>query len=90
MITLFCSVGAVEAALSPLWQSVAEIQSLIGHPDLGSYLESADAIVSLTRTEDGYEVVTNKHILQAHINYLPQKMPGPAHFTWTFSIRPLA
>jgi len=80
------NLASLTAVLPPLWQSVDEIKSLLSDPDLDKYLTSADYIESITRNEDGFRIVTNKHVLDAHIKYLPQTMPGPAHFSWTFSL----
>ena len=76
-----------EALLPPLWQSIDEIKSMLEQPDLSNYLESADYIENISRIEKGFLITTNKHILEAHIHYLPQDKPGRALFSWTFVLR---
>ena len=87
MYAVMFYVSPVWAVLPPLWESVAEVKSLLEQPEIGTYLESADIINSITRTEGGFRIVTQRHILDAKIQYLPQEMPGPAKFSWTFQVQ---
>ncbi len=73
-----------EAALPPLYQSLAELQAVLQSPELSKRLTSADYIESIERSQDGFLIVTNKNTLQAHIITEPATRPGPAKFNVTF------
>lgn len=89
LLPLACilSTGTTESVLPPLWQSRDEIKSLLENPEIGRYLDSSEAIKEIKRSEFGYLIITTKHTLEARIRYQPQSMPGPAQFSWTFSIQ---
>lgn len=75
---------AVEAALPPLYQTAAEIKSMMADEQLGQKLQSGEAIMTIQKTDAGYEIVTNQHRLQVEVNYEPAKQPGPAKFKLQF------
>lgn len=75
--------GSLAAALPPLYQGVAELNALI-HDSRMKEIPDGDAIESITKTKDGWEVTTNHSLLQVDIENVPQQRPGPTHFRLKF------
>lgn len=74
----------VEAVLPPLYQTAAEIKSIMADEQLGQKLQAGEAIMSIQKNDTGYEIVTNQHRLQVEVSYEPAKQPGPAKFKLQF------
>lgn len=74
-----------EGALPPAWQNVAEIKAILNNPELSHVLDSADLIESISKTEEGWKIITNHGEIAVKINPIPQAMPGPEQFTLEFS-----
>ncbi len=84
-------VGSASAVLPPLYQSLAELKSIITDPRLGQVLESGELIKEISRTSDGYVIVTNHHELPVKVIFKKNAHPGPAQFTIEFEeLRPVA
>lgn len=73
------------ALLPPLYESINEYKALLNDSNLTHKLVSGELISSITRTEDGFEIITNKHRLNVKVIFDPQKMPGPAKFHLEFA-----
>lgn len=73
-----------EAALPPLYQSLAEFKSIINNPDIEEILVSGELITKIERDDHGYLITTNKHTLQAFIEFQPASKPGPQVFKVRF------
>lgn len=75
--------GAAEAALSPYWQSVKEIEAIVGDQRVNDALKYEEAILSISTTgNDVYEVRTERCVLRVTIVDVPQEKPvmGPRQF----------
>ncbi len=78
------AVSQSEAVLPPLYSGVAEIKGMLSSPDLGKVLQSGEVIMSIIKTESGYRITTNKHIVDVTVTARHQKMPGPAVYDFSF------
>jgi hypothetical protein len=76
--------GVVNAALPPLYQTGAELHSVLNLDELGKYLPDGEPILEIRKNEQGYVIITNKHTLQAEVVYQPATRPGPARFQIKF------
>lgn len=72
------------ALLPPLFQTASEIEGLLKSPKLGTTLNDAEVIMSITKTDDGYRITTNKHHVDVQVKTLKQDRPGPARFEYIF------
>lgn len=84
LLLAFFSVIHVEALLPPLYQSAAEIKSIMEDKQLGQKLTSGDLITKIERNDQGYLISTNKHTLQVYVQYGPAEQPGPAQYMIRF------
>ena len=76
---LFCV--KAEALLPPVWQGVAEVKAILNDPQLSQHLDSGEVLESITKTDTGWEILTNRSRLRIDVIPQPQKMPGPEQFT---------
>lgn len=82
-IALFtCS--SLTAALPPLYQGMKEFNAVLHDPRFVKELPAADVLESIKKTPTGYEVTTNRSVLEIEIEYLPIQHPGPAEFLLHF------
>lgn len=72
------------ALLPPFWEGVAELKAIFSDDKLKDYFDSADVIQSITKTPDGYLIITNRSQVNANVQYQPQDRPGPAKFQIVF------
>jgi hypothetical protein len=74
------------AALPPLAQSTREMQAILTAPEIVYLLHSGETIEALRRIEGGYLLETNEHLLEVHIEYLPQehRIAGPRGYKIEF------
>jgi len=82
--------GPASAALSPYYQSIAEVQRILDDPRLSDALPGQQAIVSIATTgNDVYEVKTARCVVTVTIVNIPPKegkemMVGPRQFDLQF------
>ena len=87
---LIVAAGPASAALSPYYQSLAEIQRILDDPRLSDALPGQQAIVSIaTAGNDVYEVKTARCVVTVTIVNIPPKegeemMVGPRQFDLQF------
>jgi hypothetical protein len=72
------------AILSPLNQSLEEIQSIVQSTDLQKYIPQDQAIVEIQRNANGYVLKTEKMQMIVEIQYLPIERPGRQQFKLVF------
>lgn len=75
---------ALMLVMPPLWEDVAQLKAILNDPKMGEYLDSAAVIEVVERTDDGWEIRTNKGDLKVRVTPEPQKMPGPQKFSLDF------
>lgn len=73
-----------EALLPPLYQGAIELKAILGDEQLGQKVGAGEVITKIEKTDQGYEITTNKHTLPVYVDYEPAKMPGPAHYKIRF------
>jgi hypothetical protein len=81
LLPLLLLTNSAFALLPPLYESIAQLQTLL---DQKLPLESAEVIESITKTDEGYLIKTNYSSLNAVITPLPQSKPGPAKYEIRF------
>ena len=87
---LIVAAGPASAALSPYYQSIAEIQRILDDPRLSDALPGQQAIVSIATTgNDVYEVKTARCVVTVTVVNIPPKegeetMVGPRQFDLQF------
>lgn len=72
--------ASIEGLLPPLYQTADEIRSVLSGKGLGEVLPDGEPIIEIRKNEQGYEVTTLRHRVQAVIVYKPTGRPGPAQF----------
>lgn len=78
------AMAQAEALLPPLYQGSLEIKAILGDEQLGQKLGAGEVITKIEKTDQGYDITTNKHTLPVYVDYEPAKMPGPAHYKIRF------
>jgi hypothetical protein len=73
-----------EAVLPPLYETASEIRAMLSDSQLGQKLHSGEAIDKIEKTDQGYEISTNKSRISVEVIYEPQNRPGPAHYKFQF------
>ncbi len=68
------------ALLSPLNQSLEEIQSIIQGTELQKYIPQQQAITEIKRFGNGYLISTREVQMLVEIQYLPIERPGKQQF----------
>jgi len=69
--------------LPPDAQEAKEKAAIQNDADLKKRLHGEE-ITSIEKVEGGYRVYTENYQVMVHVHYLPQSMPGPAHFALSF------
>ena len=77
LVTLF-------ALLSPLDQSITEIERILKDPHLKRYIQTSERIDKILRREKGYLILTDRHQLIVEVIYNPENLIGPKGFTLVF------
>lgn len=80
------SFAPLSALKPPLYHTLDEFKALIEDPQLPGKLDSSQAIQSIVRTEQGFEVTTNKAVLPVNVvnEPAPKGWVGPAKFHLEF------
>ena len=84
ILLLFLSTSTAYALLSPLNQSLEEIEAIIQNAELQKCLPQGQALKSIRRTGNGYLLTTDEIQLMAEIRYIPTERPGRQQFKVTF------
>ena len=74
----------LSALLPPVWQNVAELKAILQDQQLNQFLDSAELIQKIEKTETGWAIVTNRSTTYADITPEKQAMPGPEKFSIHF------
>lgn len=75
---------SAEGLLPPLYESIKEIQAILGSPEIGERLQSGEVIHNIEKTSSGFALVTNMHRLEIAVVYQNQDKMGPASFKLVF------
>jgi len=70
--------------LSPLNQSITEIEAILKSPDLNQTLPQSDSIQTINRVEKGYVVITNEYQMLVEMHYGEHNHIGPQTFNLIF------
>ncbi len=74
----------VFALLSPLNQSIVELEQILSSQELQQKLPTSEAIHSIVAVQNGYLLSTDHYQMLIEVQYQPQEMPGPAKFQLMF------
>lgn len=74
------------AILSPLNQSLVEINTLINSPEMADAFASGEAIQEIRHIERGYVVRSQNKEIFVEVVYQPSTRPGPAVFQLHFHL----
>ncbi len=77
------SSSSLFAVLSPLDESIVEIQAVLNNTKMKS-LKTSESIQEIIRSEKGFLVITDNYQMQVDINYQPVTRPGPQTFELNF------
>jgi len=72
------------AILSPLNQSLEEIQSIVQCKDLQKYIPQDQPIMQIHHIPTGYVLITDRTQVVVEIQYLPNERPGRQQFKLVF------
>jgi hypothetical protein len=72
------------ALLSPLNESLVELQALLKDPAMTAKLKTSETIQEIVKVEQGYLVITDNYQMQVDLTYQPMNRPGPQKFTLKF------
>lgn len=72
------------ALLSPLNQSLEEINAIVQSSDIEKRIPQNQSIQQIHRTSNGYLLRTNELQMQVNIQYLPSTYPGRQQFSLVF------
>jgi hypothetical protein len=72
------------AILSPLNQSIEEIQSIVQNTELQKYFPQDQPIIEVQRSNNGYLLRTRKLQMSVEIEYVPATRPGRQQFKIVF------
>lgn len=72
------------ALLSPLNQSLTEMQYIILSKELQKFLPQGEAVVEIRKIDTGYIVKTENNEMLVDVEYLPETKPGAKKFKATF------
>ena len=78
------AMAQTEALLPPLYQGSNELKAILENQQLGQKLGSGDVIMKIEKTDQGYEITTNKHRLPITVTYEKMDRPGPAQYVIRF------
>jgi hypothetical protein len=76
---------SLKAALSPTFQSAAEVKAIFESEEFLTNFGTPDRIVSCEKTETGYVIKSDTHQQSIEIVYTPNELLGPASFELIFS-----
>ncbi len=71
-------------ALPPFAEAKREVIAILNSPKLSEYVPYGDVFESLTKTDDGYLIITNKREVEVIIHYAKNSHIGPKQFTIEF------
>jgi hypothetical protein len=72
-------------ALPPAAQVLREWQALLKHPEFAALLSSGETVQKISRTESGFLIETENHIVDVEIRYKGAGgLLGPAQFDLIF------
>lgn len=74
----------LSALLPPLYTSVDQIKGMLSDPQFGKTLQDGEVIESITRTEKGFRILTNKSSVDVDVEATKQEVPGPGKFYFSF------
>lgn len=81
LMALLIGFNSMQALLPPLYHTLAEFKAIVDDKMLLDKLESGEAIVSITRLDDGnFEVLTTKNKLSIEVVFDKTKLIGPGKF----------
>lgn len=72
--------GQVQALLPPLYHTQAEFKAVIEDKQLLEKLQSGEAIISITRLDNSFKVLTTQHRIVIDVVYDKTDRIGPAQF----------
>lgn len=72
------------AALSPLNQSLTELQSVLNGAELSQKLPQSESIQFVCHMETGYLIFTNSYQMFVELQYIKQNRPGPRTYNLVF------
>ena len=72
------------ALLSPLNQSIEEIQSLLQNPELQQHFPQDQPLLSIHRSSNGYLLSTLNMQMFVEIQYIPADRPGKQQYKLIF------
>jgi hypothetical protein len=72
------------ALLSPLNQSLEEIQSIVQSNEIQKYLPQDEPIMTIHRAGNGYLLTTASLQMLVEIQYMPNERPGRQQFKFNF------
>lgn len=84
ILLAFLVTASIEGLLPPAWQNVAELKEILNSEELPNYLQSADVIESITRTDGGWLIQTNHGNIR--VDVVSERTPyiGPRKFSLQF------
>lgn len=74
----------VFAILSPIHQSVKEIDAILWSRELSQHFNQADTIQEIKRVDNGYVVITEDKQMMVEVIYIPSQRVGPQEFKLVF------
>ncbi|MFA6915233.1 MAG: hypothetical protein WC222_02465 [Parachlamydiales bacterium] len=77
---LIFSFSALQGVLPPLYSTANEIKAILNSPELSEHLTSADAILAIEKTDNGWFIKGFHHSVTVEVVYLKQDHPGPAKY----------
>jgi hypothetical protein len=84
MLSLFCAAFQPSyAILAPFNQSVVELRSILSSEELAT-ISTGYPILSIQKNETGYQLETEKEIVQIDLIITPTTRVGPIQFTLKF------
>ena len=83
-LLLSMSAFTADALLPPFYESRIEYATLIDSPELEKALGSGEAILSITRDEEGFTVKATKKTVHVKVVYERTGKIGPAQFHLEF------
>lgn len=75
----------LNALLPPFYESRKEYLALLNSKELEDKLGSGQMIQSISRTDNGFEIITPKYVLNVNVIYKHTRKIGPAEFQLEFN-----
>lgn len=76
--------GLFFALLSPLSQSVAEMNAILKNEKLQQSLHPSESILEMIKEHDSYLIITDQNALRVEVIYHPKPILGAKDFTLIF------